>query len=104
MLGLNSDASVRKLKGEERPVNSELSRAGVLSGLSSIDSICLFEEDTPYELIAALCPDVLVKGGDWAPEMIVGADIVQSYGGEVRSLAFREGRSTTGLIDKIRSL
>lgn len=103
VVGLNSDASVRRLKGPERPVNGEASRAAVLSGLEAVDYVCVFEEDTPYELIKALRPDVLVKGGDWDTDRIVGADIVASYGGEVRSLAFREGRSTTDIINRIRS-
>lgn len=103
VVGLNSDDSVRRLKGPERPINGEESRAAVLSALEAVDHVCVFDRDTPYELIAALRPDVLVKGGDWAPEDIVGADIVKSYGGEVRSLAFRQGCSTTGIISRIRS-
>ncbi|HPX18892.1 MAG TPA: D-glycero-beta-D-manno-heptose 1-phosphate adenylyltransferase [Deltaproteobacteria bacterium] len=103
VVGLNSDTSVRRLKGPERPVNGEASRAAVLSGLEVVDYVCVFEEDTPYELIRELRPDVLVKGGDWDTDRIVGADIVASYGGEVRSLAFREGHSTTGIINRIRS-
>jgi D-beta-D-heptose 7-phosphate kinase/D-beta-D-heptose 1-phosphate adenosyltransferase len=103
VVGLNSDDSVRRLKGPERPVNGEASRAAVLSGLEAVDYVCVFEEDTPYELIKALRPGVLVKGGDWDTDRIVGSDIVASYGGEVRSLAFREGHSTTGIIHRIRS-
>lgn len=102
VVGLNSDTSIRRLKGPERPVNREASRAAVLSGLEAVDYVCVFEEDTPYELIKALKPDMLVKGGDWDTDRIVGADIVKSYGGEVRSLAFREGHSTTGIINRIR--
>jgi rfaE bifunctional protein nucleotidyltransferase chain/domain len=104
VVGLNSDASVTRLKGPERPVNSEGSRAAVMAALGCIDSLCIFGEDTPYELIADLRPDVLVKGGDWEPERIVGADVVKSYGGEVLSLPFRPGHSTTDLIEKIRKL
>lgn len=104
VLGLNSDSSVKRLKGSERPINNEFSRAAVLSALSCIDYICIFNEDTPYELIAELQPQVLVKGGDWEPDRIVGADIVKSYGGEVLSLAFKPGHSTTGIIEKIRTL
>ncbi len=104
VVGVNSDASVSRLKGEERPVNREGSRAAVLAALGSVDYLCLFGEDTPFELISLLRPDVLVKGGDWEPERIVGADVVRSYGGEVRSLPFRHGHSTTGLIEKIRKL
>lgn len=104
IVGLNSDASVKRLKGDERPVNNEHSRAAVLSALECIDYVCVFEEDTPYALIGELMPDVLVKGGDWEPDSIIGSDIVRSYGGEVLSLPFRPGHSTTGIIDKIRSL
>lgn len=104
VVGLNSDASVRRLKGDERPVNKERSRAAVLSALSCVDFVCIFGEETPYELIALLEPDILVKGGDWAPETIVGADVVRSYGGMVRSLPFRPGHSTTGIIEKIKTL
>jgi len=104
VVGLNSDASVKRLKGPERPVNSELSRAAVLSALECVDYVCIFGEDTPYELIREILPDVLVKGGDWAPDRIVGADIVKSHGGEVISLPFKPGHSTTGIIEKIRSL
>lgn len=104
VVGLNSDASVKRLKGEERPVNHELSRAAVLSALGCVDYVCIFEEDTPYELIREVLPDVLVKGGDWDPDSIVGADIVKARGGEVLSLPFMPGHSTTGIIEKIRSL
>ncbi len=104
VVGLNSDTSVRRLKGEDRPLNSGSSRAAVLAALQSVDHVCIFEEDTPYELIAALKPHVLVKGGDWKPDTIVGADIVKACGGEVLSLAFKTGHSTTGIIEKIRKL
>jgi D-glycero-beta-D-manno-heptose 1-phosphate adenylyltransferase len=104
VVGLNADESVRRLKGPDRPVNHELSRAAVLSALGCVDLVCLFPEDTPHELISRARPDVLVKGGDWEPERIVGADVVRSYGGEVRSLRFRPGHSTTGMIEKIKKL
>ena len=104
VLGLNSDASVRRLKGAERPINSERDRAVMLAGLASIDYVTLFEQDTPLELIMAVKPDVLVKGGDWTIENIVGADFVQERGGEVHSLPFKEGYSTTSLIEKIKAL
>ncbi len=104
VVGLNSDDSVRRLKGSDRPLNGEASRAAVLAALKSVDHVCIFGEDTPYELIAAVEPQVLVKGGDWKPDTIVGADIVRSYGGEVLSLAFKPGHSTTGIIEKIRNL
>jgi rfaE bifunctional protein nucleotidyltransferase chain/domain len=99
VVGLNSDSSVAKLK-PGRPVNSESFRAEVLAALEMVDYITLFTEDTPYELIRALKPDVLVKGGDWRKEDIVGADLVA----EVHSLPFVEGISTTGIIDKIQAL
>jgi rfaE bifunctional protein nucleotidyltransferase chain/domain len=104
VLGLNSDASVRRLKGAERPITSEQDRAVMLAGLASIDYVTLFDQDTPIELISAVKPDVLVKGGDWTIENIVGADFVQGRGGEVYSLPFRKGYSTTSLIEKIKAL
>ena len=104
VLGLNSDTSVRRLKGSERPINSEQDRAVMLAGLASIDYVTLFDQDTPMELISAVKPDVLVKGGDWTIENIVGADFVQGRGGEVYSLPFREGYSPTSLIEKIKAL
>lgn len=102
VVGLNSDESVKRLKGEERPINSEMDRAEVLLGLKSVDMVCLFKDDTPYELIKALSPDVLVKGGDWTPDQIVGSDVVLKKGGQVKSLQFVEGRSTTNIVDKIK--
>jgi rfaE bifunctional protein nucleotidyltransferase chain/domain len=99
VVGLNSDNSVARLK-PGRPVNSENQRAEVLAALEMIDFITLFTEDTPYDLIRAIKPDVLVKGGDWKPEDIVGSDLVP----EVRSLPFMEGISSTVIINKIRSL
>ncbi len=97
VVGLNSDASVSRLK-PGRPVNGQAERAEVLSALRSVDHVCIFHEDTPYELIRLLKPDVLVKGGDWRPEEIVGADIVS----DTRSLSFIEGYSTSEVIDRIR--
>ena len=102
VLGLNTDASVKRLKGENRPVNDEISRAIVLSGLFSIDHIVLFDEDTPYELIKSVQPDVLVKGADYNPEDIVGYDIVKAKGGEVVTISFVEGFSTTSTIEKMK--
>ena len=101
VLGLNSDASVRRLKGVSRPVNTQDNRALVLAGLSAVDYVCIFEEDTPYELISEVLPDILVKGGDWAPSDIVGSDIVLARDGKVLSLDFIEGLSTTGIIQKL---
>ena len=100
-LGLNSDDSVRRIKGSPRPIVSEEERAFVVAGLQSVDFVVIFEQDTPYELIRLLKPDILVKGGDWNPEDIVGSDIVQGYGGRVLSLPYLEGISTTELFFKI---
>lgn len=104
VVGLNSDASVRRLKGPERPVQVENDRAEVLAALGCVDFVVIFDEDTPYELIKAVQPDVLVKGGDWPVDKIVGSDIVLARGGEVKSLQFVNGKSTTSLVEKIRKL
>jgi rfaE bifunctional protein nucleotidyltransferase chain/domain len=103
VVALNSGASVRRLKGPTRPINDETTRAHLMAGLEVVDAVVFFDEDTPYELIQMLQPDVLVKGGDWQPEQIVGADIVLARGGEVRSLPFVEGYSTTKIEQKILS-
>lgn len=103
VVGLNSDASVRRLgKGPERPLNDQDSRAEVLAALRCVDAVVIFDEDTPLDLITALRPDMLAKGGDWAPERIVGADVVKAAGGTVHSIPFVDGFSTTGLVAKIR--
>jgi D-beta-D-heptose 7-phosphate kinase/D-beta-D-heptose 1-phosphate adenosyltransferase len=102
ILGLNSDSSVKRLKGNDRPVNNEQDRAVVLSALCSVSYIVVFDEDTPYELINNIKPNILVKGGDWKPEDIVGHDIVSSYNGRVMSLSFIEGKSTTDIVNKLR--
>lgn len=104
ILGLNSDASVKRLKGKERPINSENSRAHVLEALACVDAVIIFEEDTPLELIKLIQPDVLAKGGDWKAEQIIGSDVVLSKGGEVHSLPYVQGYSTSEIIDKIRKL
>jgi D-glycero-beta-D-manno-heptose 1-phosphate adenylyltransferase len=104
VVGLNSDSSVSGLKGPGRPVVPEDQRREVLSALRSVDSVCIFEEETPLELIKALKPEVLVKGGDWPVEKIVGSDVVLSIGGIVRSLSFHQGHSSSGLIQKIQKL
>jgi len=103
VVALNSGASVRRLKGPTRPINDETTRAHLMAGLEVVDAVVFFDEDTPYELIQMLQPDVLVKGGDWQPEQIVGADIVLDRGGEVRSLPFVDGYSTTKIEQKILS-
>jgi D-glycero-beta-D-manno-heptose 1-phosphate adenylyltransferase len=102
ILGLNTDASVRKLKGENRPVNDEYSRALVMASQLFVDAVCLFDEDTPLELIQIIKPDVIVKGGDYNPETVVGNDFVKSYGGEVVIVPTIEGFSTTNTINKMK--
>jgi rfaE bifunctional protein nucleotidyltransferase chain/domain len=104
IVGLNSDSSVKRIKGEDRPVNSENDRAFVLVNLKAVDYIIIFEEDTPQNLIKAVIPDVLVKGGDWEPADIVGSDIVLDSGGEVLSLKYVNGYSTTEIIKKSKKL
>lgn len=102
ILGLNTDNSVKRLnKAPNRPINNEQTRAMVLAGLASIDAIVLFDEETPYELIKLIKPDVLVKGDDYTVEKIVGYDVVKAQGGEVVTIPFLEGYSTTKLIQKI---
>ncbi len=103
VVGLNADCSVRALKGPSRPVNNENDRARVLAALGCVDFVVLFEEETPIRLITALMPDVLVKGADWAEELIVGAAEVKAAGGRVARISFEHDRSTTALIDKIRA-
>ena len=103
VLGLNTDASVRRLKGPQRPLNTQEDRAIVLAALGCVDAVCLFDEDTPRELIAALLPDILVKGGDYRPEDVVGRTEVEAAGGRLVLIPFLEGRSTTGLVHRIRS-
>jgi D-beta-D-heptose 7-phosphate kinase/D-beta-D-heptose 1-phosphate adenosyltransferase len=103
VLGLNSDASVRRLKGENRPLIEEAERAHLLAALSCIDYVTIFDEDTPLRLIEAVRPDVLVKGGDYTPERVVGRDLVESYGGRVELVEFVDGKSTSNIIEKILS-
>lgn len=103
IVGINSDASVQRLgKGPDRPLNDQDSRALVLAALRCVDAVVIFEDDTPLELIKAVTPDVLVKGGDWKADQIVGADVVKAGGGEVRSLKLVDGFSTTDLVRRIR--
>jgi D-glycero-beta-D-manno-heptose 1-phosphate adenylyltransferase len=104
IIGLNSDASVRRLKGAQRPVNSEEDRKFVLENLKSVDEVIIFNEDTPLSLIERVEPDILVKGGDWKVEDIVGHELVLSNGGVVESLSFKSGYSTTSVLEKIKSL
>src|SRR5512133_915467 len=101
VLGLNSDASVRRLKGEKRPLIGEEERAHILAALDCIDYVVIFEEDTPLELISALKPHVLAKGGDYTADGVVGKDVVEAYGGRVELVTFVDGKSTTNIIDRI---
>ncbi len=101
VLGLNSDASVRRLKGEKRPLIGEDERAHILAALDCIDYVVIFEEDTPLELIAALKPHILAKGGDYTPEGVVGKDLVEAYGGRVELVSFVDGKSTTNIIERV---
>ncbi len=101
VVGLNSDASVRRIKGEKRPIVPQDDRAYVLSNLLPVDYVCLFNEDTPQALIAAVVPDVLVKGADWSIDKIIGRDIVEQAGGQVATIDFVPDRSTTSIIDRI---
>lgn len=103
-LGLNSDASVKRLKGEERPINNQDDRAIVLDALKAVDYVVLFEEDTPFNLIKQILPNLLVKGGDYKAEDIVGYDIVTQHGGDVVTISFVEGKSTTNIINKINNI
>jgi rfaE bifunctional protein nucleotidyltransferase chain/domain len=100
-VGLNSSTSVKRLKGAHRPINDEMTRQYLLAALEPVDAVVVFEDDTPYHLIKIIQPDILVKGGDWQPELIVGSDIVLLKGGKVISLPYIEGYSTTNLEKKI---
>ncbi len=103
IVGVNSDASVKKIKGDSRPVNSEDSRALIIASLIMVDSVVIFNEETPLELIKMIGPDVLVKGGDYKIETVVGAKEVIAEGGKVEIIPIREGFSTTNIINKISS-
>lgn len=103
VVGLNSDLSVKRLKGKKRPINKELDRKFVLENLKAVDKVIIFTEDTPLNLILELKPNVLVKGGDWSVDQIVGGKEVLSWGGEVKSLNFIDGYSTTKIIEKSSS-
>ncbi len=101
VVGLNSDPSVQALKGPARPIVPAEERAEVLAALEAVDYVTIFEEPTPERLIAALQPDILVKGGDWTPDTIVGRETVERRGGEVRALPYVDGASTSGIIERI---
>ena len=103
IVGVNSDRSVRALaKAPDRPVNPQAERVEVLEALASVDSVVIFDEDTPHEIIAALQPDILVKGADWADNNIVGRDVVEARGGKVVRIPLAEGYSTTKIIERVR--
>jgi len=101
IIGVNSDSSIKKLKGSDRPINNENDRAFLLDNIKAVDFVVIFEEDTPYELIKEIIPDYLVKGGDWKEKDIVGSDIVTASGGKVVSLEYVQDYSTTGILKKI---
>jgi D-glycero-beta-D-manno-heptose 1-phosphate adenylyltransferase len=103
VVGLNSDASVKRLKGPDRPVRSEAERAYVLAALECVDAVVLFEQDTPLELVQTLQPNVIVKGGDYSPDTVVGAREVRDRGGEVVIIPLTPGQSTTSIIEKLRA-
>jgi D-beta-D-heptose 7-phosphate kinase/D-beta-D-heptose 1-phosphate adenosyltransferase len=102
VVGVNSDASVRRLKGPTRPILPERDRAGLVAALACVDLVVVFADDTPLRLIEAVEPDVLVKGADWAEDQIVGGDFVRARGGRVERIALREGLSTSVLVQRIR--
>lgn len=101
VVALNTDASVKRLKGPDRPVQTEEDRAEIMAALECVNAVTFFDDPTPIQVIERVRPDILVKGGDWPVEKIVGADFVMKNGGSVQSLPFHPGRSTTGLIEKI---
>lgn len=101
IVGLNSDSSIKRIKGDKRPILKEDERAFILSNLRAVDYVTFFEEDTPFELINKIIPDILVKGADWSIENIVGRDIVEQNGGEVKTIAFVNDQSTSKIINLI---
>lgn len=103
IVAINSDRSVRALKGGDRPVNPEQERAEVLLGLASVDAVVIFDEETPHAIVSAVKPDVLVKGADWSPDNIVGRDVVEARGGRVVRIEIQPGHSTSQLINKVRA-
>ena len=104
IVGLNSDASVRRNKGDGRPINPELERAEVLTALECVDAVSIFDEDTPAEIIRRVCPDVLVKGADWPEDQIVGRDTVEAHGGVVIREPIAPGYSTSQIIERVRRI
>ena len=102
IVAINSDASVRQLKGPDRPINNEADRGNMLLNLRAVDCVQVFTEKTPLEIIKLIKPNILVKGGDWRPDQIVGSDFVLSLGGTVKSLMFKDGYSTSNLIKAVQ--
>ena len=103
IIGLNADSSVKRLKGDSRPIQNEEDRAYILSMLRACDAVAIFDEDTPLELVSAIIPDVLVKGGDYEIENIVGREVVESNGGVVKTIPIVEGKSTTNIVERMKS-
>jgi rfaE bifunctional protein nucleotidyltransferase chain/domain len=101
IIGCNADTSVRRLKGDKRPLQNEMDRATILASLKPTDCIAIFDDDTPLSLIEFIIPDILVKGADWSIEKVVGREIVEQHGGKVLTLPFLEGRSTTGVVETV---
>ena len=101
VVGMNSDKSVKAIKGDKRPIVQERDRAFVLANLKAVDYVILFDEDNPYNLIKAVLPDILVKGADWSIDKIIGADVVQAIGGEVKTIKFVENNSSSNIIQNI---
>lgn len=104
IVGLNSDSSVKMIKGDKRPIVMEENRAYVLANLKPVDYVVIFDEDTPYNTIKKVLPDVLVKGADWSEDKIVGSDIVKQSGGEIKRIKFVENNSSTNIIERITEL
>jgi D-beta-D-heptose 7-phosphate kinase/D-beta-D-heptose 1-phosphate adenosyltransferase len=104
IVGVNSDRSVRAIKGPSRPINAEHERAEVLAALACVDAVVIFDEDDPHAIISAVGPDVLVKGADWAADAIIGRDLVEARGGKVVRIEFAPGYSTSRILEKIREL
>lgn len=104
IVGVNSDRSVRSNKGEGRPITPEGERAEILAALDCVDAVAIFDEDTPHDIIAAVQPDILVKGADWGEDAIVGRDIVEARGGRVVRIAIEPGHSTSAIVKRIRSM
>jgi rfaE bifunctional protein nucleotidyltransferase chain/domain len=102
VVGMNTDTSVQRLKGKERPIVNQSSRSAVMASLQAVDAVILFDEDTPFELISLLKPDILVKGDDYSVENIVGADLVFQHGGVVKTIPLVKGYSTTEIVNKIK--